>query len=142
LQTNSRHRYLQDADIALRHSKNSGSIQALLALSALNDVSRDTAFVWELCAQAVMYILCCVAMVYTSLSASSRLRKLNLELAKYSIELHSPQVDAVGDKLIQKKDLMDIRISTANSALRARVRSPLNQSLRLLSRFDPDSIGC
>jgi hypothetical protein len=68
--------------------------------------------------------------VFTSFNAASRMRALNTELEKETVELVSPRdiinpaarsSDDAKNNLVQSRDLVDVRISSANSAIRQKV---------------------
>ncbi len=123
-------RYLRDAAVASQLQLRLNSSSLLLAEAAKSSSERDVAFVWELAAQCIMYILSCAAIVFTCLSASKRMRKMNAELEKTALVEVTPgqfvasvssDADDSKSSLVSTRDLTDIRISSANSAVLRKV---------------------
>jgi hypothetical protein len=105
------------------------STSSLLAEAAKSDAERNIAFVWELAAQAIMYILSCMAIVFTCVFASKRMRELSAQLEKTAIELvgcegntATAAADDSKQKLATTHDLSDVRITDANAAIKKKVR--------------------
>jgi predicted DsbA family dithiol-disulfide isomerase len=81
-----------------------------------------------------MYILSCAAIVFTCLSASKRMRKLNAELENTAlvevavapgqlVASASSHGDDSRSSLVSTRDLTDVHISSANAAVRGKVRT-------------------
>jgi hypothetical protein len=109
-------RYLKDAATARRLT---GSLDKPATLSAARSDEKElnTAFVWELAAQCIMYIMSCIAIVFACITASRRLRKLNSDL-----ELRTAEAD--GAKLVSHPSSPSGAVSpvmSAGSALRSKV---------------------
>jgi hypothetical protein len=123
-------RYLHDASVARRMADQLSSTSSLLAEAAKSDAERNIAFVWELAAQAIMYILSCMAIVFTCVFASKRMRELSAQLEKTAIELvgcerltASATADDSKQRLATINDLSDVRITVANAAVKKKVRA-------------------
>ncbi len=136
-------RYLQNAAIASNLEARLNHSSILLAEAAKNNSERNVAFVWELIAQSIMYLLSCAAIVFTCISVSKRMRKMNEELEKTAlieimpeqhVSLTSSDADDSNCRLVNSRDLTDIRIESANSAIRTKVR-PLVKLVQFLIRF-------
>jgi hypothetical protein len=131
-------RYLRDAAIASQLELRLNNSSQLLAEAAKSSSERNVAFVWELAAQSIMYILSCAAIVFTCLFASKRMRKLNAKLedtALVEVAVAPGQLVASASShtddsksslvktfvLVSKRDLTDVRLSSANAAVRDKV---------------------
>lgn len=122
-------RYLHDAAVARRMADQLSSTSSLLAEAAKSDAERNIAFVWELAAQAIMYILSCMAIVFTCVFASKRMRELSAQLEKTAIELvdcegntATATADDSKQRLAGTNDLSNVCITGANAAVKKKVR--------------------
>ncbi len=119
-------RYAKDAATARRLGEKLDKTADLLAARS-DEKELNAAFVWELAAQAIMYILSCIAIVFACFTSAHRLRQLNAELEKRSVEADSRTSAAAASAdatLITKKNWSSstFTVSSANAAVRAKVR--------------------
>jgi hypothetical protein len=152
-------RYLRDAAIASQLEPRLNNSSQLLAEAAKSSSERNVAFVWELAAQSIMYILSCAAIVFTCFFASKRMRKLNAKLentALVEVAVAPGQLVASasshGDDsksslvktfvLVSKRDLTDVRLSSADAVVRDKVPKLAFRKFFLFREFAPHLLPC